>query len=154
MGDDLRSVLYLVTVGPSRVVLITFTSAEAGFTTVPSLIIAEGPGSTAPFPNYCCRVSLNFGVFVEKCVMRCASLTSTSDKLDTLLRRAACLDPKAFCAVLERCEGMARICGCVWLDYLPLPGHRKEMSLSFQHVLVVLRTKQLFPGWISACYVP
>lgn len=61
-----------------------------------------------PFPNFC-RTTLKFGLFVEKCVMHCISLSSTSDELDTLLRRAACLDPNAFGAVLARCEGMTRI---------------------------------------------
>ncbi|CAB1102695.1 unnamed protein product [Ectocarpus sp. CCAP 1310/34] len=49
---------------------------------------------------------LRFGLFVEKCVMYATNVVSAEselmDELDTLLRRAACLDPNAFISILAR----------------------------------------------------
>ncbi|CBN78894.1 conserved unknown protein [Ectocarpus siliculosus] len=49
---------------------------------------------------------LQFGLFVEKCVMYATNVVSAEselmDELDTLLRRAACLDPNAFISILAR----------------------------------------------------
>eukprot|EP00903_Cladosiphon_okamuranus_P014434 g13393.t2 len=71
------------------------------------------------------RKALHFGVFVEKCVMHCTSLASKSDELDTLLRRAACLDPSAFCAILARVSTISGLSKGArqWLSDLADHGH-------------------------------
>ncbi|CAM9154418.1 unnamed protein product, partial [Pylaiella littoralis] len=55
--------------------------------------------------------TFQFEHFVEKCVMRIILMTATDriDKLDTLLRRAACLDPKSFTSILARISASSHL---------------------------------------------
>ncbi|CAM9297184.1 unnamed protein product [Ectocarpus sp. 12 AP-2014] len=67
---------------------------------------------------------LQFGLFVEKCVIYATNVVSAEselmDELDTLLRRAACLDPNAFISILSRLSGTSGLSNAArqWISNL------------------------------------